>query len=186
MSAEIRITLDSAFGRDLKNLADFLRSWDKSLLDRLQKALAVIGQRWKAEAVKRVPVDTGNLKQRILTEVFQEFGNWTVACGTNVPYGKFLEFGTKFIAGGKVLRFGDNPIVTDADAIKWWPAKNAGFVNEDTGKAYSGAVAASLRNHERGGPQEEMPWLRSSLAAITQWAVQVLADAAQPPDSKAA
>lgn len=163
MASDIRITLDTSFARDLQTLADMLRTWDAKLIPRLQTALAVIGQRWKAEAVKRVPTDTGNLRNRILTEVFNDLGNWTVACGTNVPYGKYLEFGTKFIAGGKVLAIGDNPIVTDDEAVKSWPA----LVKD-------------------GGSREQMPWLRTSMQAIIQWAVQVLSDAAKPPDTKAA
>lgn len=186
MSGEIRVTLDSAFSKELQALANLLRSWDKNIVSRLQAALREIGNRWKSEAAKRVPVDTGNLKQRILTEVFQEFGNWTVACGTNVPYGKYLEFGTKFIAGGRVLALGSDPNIGDGQAITNWPAKNADFVNPITGIANAVAVAQSLKAHNRGSPQEEMPWLRSSLQAIVPWAVSMLIQAARPPDSKAA
>jgi hypothetical protein len=186
MSADIKITLDVQFSKDLASLADFFRSWDKSLLDNLVRVLKTIGVRWKGEAQKRVPVDEGTLKQRILYEVFKEAGNWICAVGTNVPYGKFLEFGTKWIAGGRVQALGEGSDITDAQAIKNWPAKNAGFVDEKTGVANQAAVSASLRAHQRGSPQEEMPWLRSSLSAIKAWAIQAIIEAAQPPDKKVA
>ena len=72
MAGEIEITLHQEFAQELKKLADMLRAWDKSCLDGIIKALKIIGQRWKAEAVKRVPVDTGNLKNRILTDTYKE------------------------------------------------------------------------------------------------------------------
>jgi len=61
--------------------------------------------------------------------------------------------------------------VTDAQAIKLWPAKNNNLVNKITGKAYkaAGVLAAKVA---AGGNQEQMPWLRTSLNVMKDWAVQ--------------
>ena len=170
MAGEIEITLHQEFSQELKKLADLLRAWDKSCLDGIIKALKIIGQRWKAEAVKRVPVDTGNLKNRILTETYKDGGDWTTAVGTNVPYGKWLEFGTEHIAGGRVLALGDGIDITDSQAIKDWPAKSGQ------------AIAPGLR---RGGSSgEQMPWLRPAFNAIKSWAVELLKEAMLPPSQQ--
>ena len=182
MAGEIEITLHQEFAQELKSLADMLRAWDKSCLDQIIKALKVIGQRWKAECVKRVPVDTGNLKNRILTETYKEAGgDWTTAVGTNVPYGKWLEFGTTHIAGGRVKALGTGIDVTDSQAIKVWSAKNAGFVDPTTGVANARAVYAHWIRFEAGSPQEQMPWLRPAFNAIKGWAVEMLKEAMLPP-----
>lgn len=185
MAGEIEITLHTEFSQELRKLADMLRAWDKSLLDDVVKALKIIGKRWQAEAIKRVPVDTGNLKQRILTETYKDgSGDYTTAVGTNVPYGKWLEFGTKFIAGGRVEALGDSINITDDQAVKIWPAKNVGFVDNLTGKANARAVAAAWKNHDAGNPQEQMPWLRPSFNAVKSWAIELLKEAMLPPGQR--
>ncbi len=182
MAADINIKLDSDFAKQLSGLADFFRAWDKSTVANLQKALRIIGVRWQAEAVKRVPVDSGNLKQRILYEVIREAGEWLVAVGTNVPYGKYLEFGTKFIAGGRVKALGMDVGITDSQAIKDWPAKTGGLITSQIGLARMRASKGFLN----GNPSEQMPWLRTSMNVILGWAVEQLTQAAQPPNSKVA
>ena len=172
MAGEIEITLHQEFAQELKKLADMLRAWDKSCLDGIIKALKIIGQRWKAEAVKRVPVDTGNLKNRILTDTYKEAGgDWTTAVGTNVPYGKWLEFGTEYIAGGRVMALGNGIEINDSQAIKDWPAK-------------SGQALAPGLKRGGGGSSEQMPWLRPAFNAIKVWAVELLKEAMLPPSQQ--
>lgn len=199
MSGEIEIVMHQELAQELKRLSDMLKAWDKSCLDQIIKALKVIGTRWQSEAKKRVPVDYGTLRQRILTETYKETGgDWTTAVGTNVPYGKWLEFGTKHIAGGHVLALGQGIDVTDAQAIKIWPAKNfgsgtlkkdgwrsrGGFINEKTGVANARAVEAQNKNYALGNTGEEMPWLRTSFNAVKSWAVEMLKEAMLPPSER--
>jgi hypothetical protein len=196
MAGNFDITMHQEFAQELTKLADMLRTWDSSLMTNLIRVLRIVGKRWQGEAIKRVPVDFGTLKERILTETYQEGNSFTTACGTNLPYGKYVEFGTRTIAGGRVLALGDGPDITDAQAIKLWPAKNfgsgainpktgsrerGGFINETTGKANMRAVSADLRRHERGAPSEQMPWLRPSLNAIKSWAIEMIQEAMIPP-----
>ena len=49
-------------------------------------------------------------------------------------YPVYVEFGTKYIAGGRVLALGFEPTITDAQAVKFWPAKNTGQDVGSTGK----------------------------------------------------
>ena len=204
----IEINMNQEFSEGLFKLANILRAWDKNLEVYLVQALQIIGNRWMAEAKKRVPVDFGRLRQGILTETYKEAsGTWTCAVGTNVPYGKYVEFGTKYIAGGKVQALGDGIDITDAQAVHAWPAKNfgsgdkvmqksgrkdyfggdilewtgwrtrGGFVNEKTGEANKRLVDAWHKAFDAGSQQEEMPWLRTSFNAIKAWAVEMLVEA---------
>lgn len=181
MPADINIQLDPEFGKGLLKLSKFFGDWETGLDDRLEKAFRVIVNRWHAECVKRVPVHDSTLKQRILTEVFKEAETWFGAVGTNLVYGKFLEFGTKYIAGGRVLALGDGTEITDEMAIKDWPAKSADSVGHMV------TADGRLRNAEGkftakgGNSNEQMPWLRPAMNAIKPWALGVLAKAMLPP-----
>lgn len=192
----IEITMHQEFSQELLKLADLLRAWDKNLEQYLVSALKVIANRWLAEAKKRVPVDMGTLRSRILSEVYKDSSGWVCAVGTNVAYGKFLEFGTKYIAGGLVQKLGDSIDITDEQAIHAWPAKNfgsgaeivkkgvktgwrerGGYINERTGEANKPLANAWTKAFSGGSPQEEMPWLRTSYSAVKTWAIEMLAEA---------
>lgn len=175
------ISLGKQFSRDLRKLAKALKKWPEDAKKNLHQAHKRIGHRWRAEAVKRVPVDTGTLKQRIVENTYWEGGNSIITeCGSNVPYAPFVEFGTRHIAGGRILALGDSPDITDAEAIKDWPAKAAGgVVNNQSGNA---AVNAALqRRAARGSASEQMPWLRPAFNSIRDWAIDQLAKATEPP-----
>lgn len=181
----MKVTLGKQFTRDLNKLAKAIRRWGKDAKPNLKAAHERIGKRWQAEAVKRVPVDTSTLKQRIVTRTWWEGGNSVVTeCGSNVPYAAFTEFGTRHIAGGRVLAIGDSPDVTDSQAITIWPAKNRGIVDEDTGIANAAVVKALDARLARGGSQEQMPWLRPAFNSIADWALQQLIEATAPPGAK--
>lgn len=194
----MRINLGREFTRSLDGFVGLLRNWQKDSRRDLERAMKRIGQRHKKEAVERVPVDTSALKQRILTNTFEHtFFNYVTETGTNVrDYPIFLEFGTKYIAGGRVKAIGDKVEVTDAEAVRLWPAKNFGTLNTKTGERTGGivdersgiankaAVAALDRRREAGKQDEQMPWLRTSFSKIREWAIKQIEDAMKPPGAK--
>lgn len=60
----------------------------------MRDALAIIGIIAEGEAKRLAPVDTGNLRRSITSEVSRDRRGWLVRFGTNVFYGIFQEFGT--------------------------------------------------------------------------------------------
>lgn len=171
-----------------------VQGWSKRGRQRLVAAHKRIGYRHKSEAVKRVPVDESRLKPAILTSTFEDSNGVTTETGTNVPYGEYVEFGTRYIAGGRVLALGPGVIVTDTQAIKLWPAKvlgsgaigKGGFrsgarISTTTGKANTRVVAAIEARMARGGSDEQMPWLRPAFESMRRWAIQQIDDALAPP-----
>jgi len=173
------VTLNREFMRQLDELADALKEWDGKGFKKLVRAHNLIGQRHRAEAVKRVPVDTSNLVQKIFTNTDVVGKKIVTETGTNVDAGIFVEFGTKHIAGGRVKALGDKIEITDTQAIKDWPAKQA-----DLSPPTEKVQAALTKRAKRGGPQEQMPWLRPSWMAIRKWAVKLINDALRPPKQK--
>jgi len=154
----MEVRLSKQFGKDLDDLAKAFGSWDDDSVKRLVKAHKRIGVRHKGEAVKRVPVDQSTLKQRITTHTDKSAAGTdvTTETGTNVPdYPIFLEFGTRYIAGGRVKALGDGVGITDAQAVKDWPAKT--------------------------GSRQQMPWLRPAFNSIRAWALKQIEEAFRPP-----
>ncbi len=157
----MKVTLGKQFSDQLNKLADDIDGWSEDARERLLDAHRRIGQRHKAEAVKRVPVDEGTLKERITTATHRDTAGTEILTetGTNVPdYPVFLEFGTRYIAGGRVKALGEGVDITDAQAVKDWPAKAAD-------------------NAQR----EQMPWLRPAFNAIRDWALKQIIKALIPP-----
>lgn len=175
------LSLGHQFSKDLNKLAKNLEKWSEQAQKKIETAHKRIGKRWQAEAVKRVPVDTGTLKQRILTNTYREGNKFITECGSNVPYAPFVEFGTRHIAGGRVLAAGAGPDVTDAQAITVWPAKNRDIVDEHSGIANQRVVKAIEARLSRSGSQEQMPWLRPAFNSIRDWVIQELTKATEPP-----
>lgn len=142
--------------------ADQLRSrmkrWDGSMRRKMHGALQVIGAAWVTEAKKRVPVDTGFLRNSINKSVAVTKTSFELAVGSSAKYAGFVEFGTEHIAGGRVKALGTTPNITDADAIKTWPALQ-----------------------KRKGSKQQMPWLRPSWSAIKVKAITRMNDALAPP-----
>ena len=150
---------------------------------KMKTALRRIGEAQKAEAQKRAPVDTGRLGQAIFTNTFQSGENFTMEVGTNIKYAVYVEFGTKHIAGGRVKALGDKVEITEAQAIKLWPAKNAGILNRE-GKVNKAVIGSIEKRVSAGGGQEMMPWLRVSWMKIREWAIQQIEGALTPPPQK--
>lgn len=177
--ASVQMSLGETFSRQLSELAKLLRNHTRDTEQKLTTAFRKIGVRWRSEAVKRVPVDEGTLKQRIVSNTYKADGELITEVGSNVAYAPFLEFGTRYIAAGNVLRLGLDPEVTDAQAIKIWPAKNSGITNAD------GSLNRAGRHMQQraasGGAQEQMPWLRPAFMSIRTWAIQQLHEAVRWP-----
>ena len=187
----MQINLGREFTKSLDGFAGLLRTWQKEARRDLDKAMKRIGQRHKAEAVKRVPVDTSALKQRVLTNTFEDtVYNFVTETGTNVKdYPVYLEFGTKHIAGGRVQALGDGVDITDTQAIHDWPAKQADGINRTSAsRDATGGAAGRLRNARgqflKASPQEQLPWLRPAFNAIREWAVKQIEDAMTPPGAQ--
>lgn len=182
----MQVTLHQEFAHQLNQLTLHLQNWRRSGEDQMWKAMQRIGERFRAEAVKRVPVDTGRLVNAILKNTYRDAGEIFTEVGTNVKdYPAFVEFGTEYIAKGAVLALGERVDITDAEAIHWWPAK-AGEATENTsvglrdGKLINKAGDVIARQR----PQEQMPWLRPSFMAIRAWAVLQIENAVKPPAAR--
>lgn len=178
---------------ELEALADDIDEWEQNLTDNVRDALERIAMAWEAGAKQRAPVENGTLRNKITHDV--EVLSGIVVAYVGVPadltYAAFVEFGTKWIAGGRVKALGLSKDITDQEAVKLWPAKNegdtsknrdAGFLSTSTGlfhsptakQAHDIAVATVLG----GGVSEQMPWLRPSFTAIVDQAEELIAYAA--------
>lgn len=143
---------------EFKGLKEFLalvdRSSGKEFEQRLRKAVNDSATEWQTEAKQRVPVDTGLTRNTILKSVESSNQEISGAVGSNQKHAKFIEFGTKHIAGGAVEALGAGPEITDSQAVKSWPALFSRF-----------------------GSRQQMPWLRPAFMAIKQKIVQRLQSA---------
>ena len=136
-----------------------MQAWDTSVRREVRKALTEIGNMWVREAKLRVPVRTGLLRNSINKSVVVGKDYFELAVGSHVKYAPFIEYGTRFIAGGAVAALGTRPNVTDAEAITDWPAKRAD-----------------------NAMREQMPFLRPSFMALRPRIMKRLHDAmAVPP-----
>lgn len=171
------VNLGAQFSRDLDDLVRQLEALPEKATAAFVREHKVVGKRWQAEAVKRAPIRDETLRKRIVTNTYKESaGVVTTECGSNLKYATYVEFGTRRIAGGRVLALGFGPEVDDAAAVKDWPAKDNGLLNAN-GTANANVAAAAARRAARGSANEQMPWLRPAFNAIRDWAVQRLAGA---------
>ena len=125
----ITFTIDTATYERCKA---FLRGISLAGRTEAAKAINMMLAKWEAEIKKHMPVGVGGteknprlpglLKNSVQISPAAADGDGPVvgAVGTNVEYGKFIEMGTKYIAGGAVQqwKFGE-PL------ILMWPAKMA-------------------------------------------------------------
>lgn len=138
----------------MSQLTQLLSGGMKRADQRGKQAMRDVTTRWQFEAKLRAPVEYGLLRNTIMKdEGVDNDGIWG-AVGSNQEYAKYTEFGTDHIAGGKVKALGTREDVTDAQAIKNWPALDA-----------------------TGGTREQLPWLRPAFMAIREWAIERLASA---------
>lgn len=195
----------------LDNIDALAERWQDDLAKKAEGLMRRLAFRWHAEAVKRAPVKTGMLRNTLLHNIFYEsgsarFGPIVAEVGTNIsepePYGEFVEFGTKRIAGGAVLAIGPRPDVDDFDAVHTWPAKEFDATAETSheivhNEGLTGVLAFGASAHEGLGskiktgnfrgrllneagellkarPQEQMPWLRPAFFHIRDWVMKEL------------
>lgn len=185
MAGDFDITLHESFAKELHSFADLIRAWDKDGVSRMLKAMQRIGQRFKTEAQKRAPVDEGRLRSSIQANTFDDGRQIVTEVGTNVKeYPIYVEFGTEYIAGGRVKALGDDVDITDAQAITIWKAKNSGIVDDRTGIVKEAVQSAISKRLRQGSAGEQLPWLRPAFHAIKEWAIAQQAAAMSPPGQK--
>ena len=73
----------------LKN--NFFEKYDQKVLNQVKELVRNAAYKIEAEAKRACPVDTGNLRASINTQV----SDYEAAIGTNVEYAAFIQFGTK-------------------------------------------------------------------------------------------
>lgn len=189
----VRMTFTELIG--LEGLTKLAEKWNEKLRGQAFRLFTQLAFRWHAEAVKRVPVDEGILKNTLIHNTYWENDTTIVTeLGTNLDYGGFVEFGTRFIAGGAVLAIGPKPEVTDTEAIHTWPAKQANETEKTSrsiirdqgdhslfdlqGKLHVGTFKGRLLNVSGNllpaRPQEQMPWLRASWVVVKPWFLEEL------------
>lgn len=170
------VKLGSELLADIDDFEKQMQAWKSGLGRKVEKAHKIIGVRWRGESQKRVPVDTGNLRQRILSNVYSpEASTFVTECGTNVEgYPVYLEFGTRFIAQGQVLKIGPRLDVRDTDAVHTWAAKEQDAIQETSYSIDSNRQLFNINSEAVGGPQEQMPWLRPSFNEIKPWVIDTL------------
>ncbi len=177
------VTLHKQFAQQLNSLAAAFRFWKRDGIKKLEKAHRVIGQRVKGEAQRRVPVATSRLKQGILTVTSRDAQGFVTEVGTNVksekgfPYPVVLEFGSKFIASGRVVALGEGTDISDADAIKDWPAKAASALKRDAQGRFLTGSGAKMKS----SAGSQMPWLRPAWNFVMPEAIQLINKAMEPP-----
>lgn len=146
----------------LRQLEKDARAWGEMSFQKALALFKLLGEKVATDARKRVPVETGNLRNAILSNTFIVANNIVTEVGTNVrEYPIYLEFGTELIAGGAVKAIGDDAHITDAQAVTSWAALA-----------------------ERGGSNQQMPWLRPAWTVNIGWFVAKLNDAFDPPKQK--
>jgi hypothetical protein len=148
----------------LQELGLMAEDWSKNMRTNLVQAMHQIGQAWTAEAKRRCPVGprivgSGTLRNSISYNVIEgTLGVWLdVGVPSEMHYAIYVEFGTRFIAKGAVLALGPDPGITDAQAIKDWPAK-----------------AANANETTYGAGEEQMPWLRTAYNSISDKAEDLI------------
>lgn len=94
---------------------------------RMQRALQRIFERlwkwaeqWSHDAARVTPVETGQLRRSYFVTTLRTGNTFTIILANHLEYGKWLEFGTRYIAHGHVeaWQYGQPPIMS-------WPAKDA-------------------------------------------------------------
>lgn len=139
-------------------LAARLKNWAPSMRRKMRSALIQIGNSWVMGAKRRVPVETGLLRNSINKTVEITPKMFELAVGSNVRYAPHIEFGTEHIAGGRVKALGMGPVILDGEAITTWPAQK-----------------------KRRARKQQMPFLRPAFQEIKGRAIELLNEALEPP-----
>ena len=186
----MKIRLSQQFTNDLNKFSNAIKIWRDGGVKELRRRYRIIGQLVKGQAQRRVPVASNRLKQGIITVTYDSpIEGLVTEVGTNVvsdkgfPYPVVLEFGSKHIAGGRVKALGEGADITDAEAIKIWPAKNAGLVDA-SGKANARLASAIQKRLAGGGAHEQMPFLRPAWNKVLPEAINLINGAMEPPSQR--
>lgn len=89
-------------------------------IERIWRRLLAYGQQWSRNAARVTPVEAGLLRQNYFVVPIRNGTQMTIVLANHMQYGSFLEFGTRYIAHGRVLDWQiGQPVIRD------WPAKMA-------------------------------------------------------------
>lgn len=119
-------------GESPEELAAQFEAFDEALHERLIEAWETLVLLIESTAKKLVPVDTGNLRSSISSDVTVESGTIVGVVGTNVEYSVFIEYGRGAITAdpGEVLHFyvdGEEVWTTHVDAAEAQPFLRPSF-----------------------------------------------------------
>jgi len=159
MKSDVGFEIQLTGVREFEDYAERLRG---VIRKNLKQMMRIIMMRLQREAKRRVPVSGGKLqggvggflRNSINVNLISQTDGIEGEIGSHAKYAVFIEFGTRYIAGGAVEALGTNPDITDAEAIKTWPALE-----------------------ERGGSGQQMPWLRPAVVSQEEWIQQKLTEA---------
>lgn len=126
-------------------------------VERVWIALQKWANEWSRRAARVTPVETGMLRQSFFVVPIRNGAHMTVILANHMQYGKWLEFGTRYIAHGHVLawKMGDPPVMQ-------WPAKFADLqqpslrAKQSTHDRWSARITKAMTP----GAGEQMPMVR--------------------------
>lgn len=170
---------------DLGGFSNTLYRWSRQGRQEMLKGFRQVEHQFVAEAKKRIPVDEGRARSSIMGNTYEDaLGDIISEVGTNVPeYPGYLEFGTNKIAGGRVKALGTDSEISDFEAIHNWPAKSRSATRKTSASMTTlGPLNAFFE--QVGGPQEQMPWLRTAWTQIKNWAIGVIDNCMRPPEQR--
>ena len=128
---------------------------DKAI-ERIWTRIQKYGQQWARDAARVTPVETGLLRQNYFVVPVRNGHTMTILLANHLKYGRFLEFGTKFIAGGAVLSWTQGQPV-----IRSWPAKMANLQPPSSRAKPTTHARFQARLARAMGPEgEQMPFIR--------------------------
>lgn len=170
----------SQLDRDINRFIAALQKVPKEVKRRSLQALKRVAIRNRDECVKRIPVDEGTARQRMVTNV-SERGDVIDAAwgpgGDGMDYVQYLEFGTEYIAGGLVRQLGTGVDIPDTGAIHTWPAKEGEAIEKTSHSIDSNRQLFNREGTAVPGPQEQMPFMRPAFYTIKDWVQKQLFDA---------
>ena len=116
------------------------------------------GRRVQNMAQRLAPVDQGQLRASITTEVLGTGTTLAYHMGTNLKYGMYVEFGTGIYAGR-------GEITAKGGGLMRWPNKNNAYKTTGGNRRYSGGKTAKYVYAKKIKGMRAQPFLRPALEA---------------------
>lgn len=167
------VSMDRSFDGALAKLQSAIKNWPVRAIANLYYAHKRITKKWISAARKRVPEWSKELRDSIDGVTIKHGQGVYSKVGSDLFYAKYIEFGTRYIAGGKVKALGTKMHITDAEAVTDWPAKHI--------KGTRKTVRRKRVKRASRKQSAQMPWLRPAWWSIDKWARAELSLALDPP-----